>query len=104
MEFPSGAVPLNSHFYIERPAVEASAYAELERPGSLIRIRAPKGMGKRSLLLRLLDHANTCDYSQVNIDFQAVCTRESRSTAWVFKKIFSLFRSLLIECSVKNID
>ena len=72
MEFPSGAVPLQSNLYIERPSIEGQAYAELERPGSLIRIRAPKGMGKRSLLLRLLHHAKTQNYQQVSIDFQSV--------------------------------
>jgi len=72
VEFPSGAVPIHSQFYVERPCVEAQAYAELERPGSLIRIRAPKGMGKRSLLLRLLNHAKEQQYRQVSIDFQSV--------------------------------
>ncbi|HSM83495.1 MAG TPA: AAA-like domain-containing protein [Nodosilinea sp.] len=57
LELPSGPVPLNSPFYIERPPLEAQAQAELLKPGSLIRLKAPRQMGKTSLLRRLLAQA-----------------------------------------------
>ncbi len=41
LEFPGGPVPLESPFYIERPPIEQLAYAEVEQPGSLIRIKPP---------------------------------------------------------------
>ncbi len=56
-ELPNGPVPLNSPFYIERPPLEAQAQAELLRSGSLIRLKAPRQMGKTSLLRRLLAQA-----------------------------------------------
>jgi len=55
-ELPNGPVPLNSPFYIERPPLETQAKAALLKPGSLIRLKAPRQMGKTSLLRRLLAH------------------------------------------------
>jgi predicted AAA+ superfamily ATPase len=43
---PGDPLPFNSCFYIERPPIESDAYAELLKPGSLIRIKAPRQMGK----------------------------------------------------------
>ncbi|MBO3463664.1 AAA-like domain-containing protein [Aetokthonos hydrillicola Thurmond2011] len=58
LEIPSGsAVPLESLFYIERPPIEERAYTEICKPGSLIRIKAPKQMGKTSLMHRILAYA-----------------------------------------------
>jgi hypothetical protein len=56
-ELPNGPVPLRSPLYIDRPPLEALAKAELLKPGSLIRLKAPRLMGKTSLLRRLLAHA-----------------------------------------------
>jgi GGDEF domain-containing protein len=70
LEFPSGPVSLNSKFYIPRPPSEELAYAEIEQPGSAICIKAPKKMGKSSLILRILDHASNLGYHTVNLDFQ----------------------------------
>jgi hypothetical protein len=68
--FPGGPVPLGSQFYIERPPIEQLAYAEVEQPGSLIRIRAPRAMGKSSLLQRVLAHAEAGGCQIVHLDFQ----------------------------------
>ncbi|MEC4818990.1 MAG: AAA-like domain-containing protein, partial [Scytonema sp. PMC 1069.18] len=57
LEVPGGPVPLNSLFYIERPPIEERAYAEISKPGSLIRIKAPRQMGKTSLMHRILAYA-----------------------------------------------
>ncbi|MGK7925724.1 MAG: AAA-like domain-containing protein [Spirulina sp.] len=54
---PEGPVPLTSPFYIERSRLEQQCYAELKRPGALLRLKAPGQMGKTSLLHRLLHHA-----------------------------------------------
>ncbi len=55
-ELPNGPVPLQSKFYIERPPLETQAKIELLKPGSLIRLKAPRQMGKTSLLRRLVAH------------------------------------------------
>lgn len=54
LEFPEGPVSLNSPFYVERNPAEADCYEALAQPGALICIKAPKQMGKTSLLNRLL--------------------------------------------------
>jgi hypothetical protein len=70
LEFPSGCVPLDSPLYIERPPVEELVFAEIKQPGSALRIRAPKNMGKSSLLVRILASAGAQGYRTVFIDFQ----------------------------------
>ncbi|GAB1543513.1 hypothetical protein NUACC21_61880 [Scytonema sp. NUACC21] len=57
LDIPGGSVPLNSFFYIKRPPIEELTYSEISKPGSLIRIKAPKQMGKTSLMQRMLAHA-----------------------------------------------
>jgi diguanylate cyclase (GGDEF)-like protein len=69
---PGDPLPFNSRFYIERPPIESDAYAELLKPGSLIRIKAPRHMGKSSLMLQLINQAQTQEYSIVTIDFKLV--------------------------------
>lgn len=70
LEFPSGPVSLNSRFYIPRPPIEELAYAEMAESGSLICIKAPKKMGKSSLILRLLARANNQGFRTVTLNFQ----------------------------------
>ncbi|HAZ44591.1 MAG TPA: diguanylate cyclase [Cyanobacteria bacterium UBA11369] len=69
VEFPSGPVPLESNLYIERSPIEQLIYQEISKPGSVIRIKAPKQMGKSSLLLRLLHQAEQLNYRTAYIDF-----------------------------------
>jgi hypothetical protein len=70
--FPNGAIPLDSSFYIERSPIEERIYAEIEKPGALVRIKAPQEMGKTSLLLRVLDYAELLRYRTVNLNLQQV--------------------------------
>ena len=47
-EQPEGQVSLDSAFYVERPPIEADCYETILQPGALIRIKAPRQMGKTS--------------------------------------------------------
>lgn len=69
LEFPVGQVPLTSDFYIERPPTEERCYQEILQPGALIRIKAPRQMGKTSLMARILDEARKHDYQTVPLNF-----------------------------------
>ncbi len=69
-EFPDSPIPPNSPFYIPRSPIEELAEAEITEPGSVIRIIAPRKMGKSSLMLRLLDHAAQKSYQTVNLDLR----------------------------------
>ncbi len=51
--YPDGPLPVDSPLYVERPPIEELVYREVTQPGCVIRIRAPRQMGKSSLVLRL---------------------------------------------------
>lgn len=63
-------MPLNSPLYIRRPPVEELACDGIAHPGYVIRIRAPKQMGKSSLLSRVITHAKAQAYETVYIDLR----------------------------------
>lgn len=70
LELPGGPVPLDSAFYIERPPIEERAYKAISQPGNLIRIHAPRQMGKTSLMARILHQAREQGYRTVTLNFQ----------------------------------
>ncbi len=46
---------------MERPPLEANCYETVLKPGALIRIKAPRQMGKTSLMSRILLHASSAE-------------------------------------------
>ena len=68
LESFDGQVSLNSSFYIERLNIESNCYQTILEPGALIRIKAPKKMGKTSLMSRILNHGVQQGYQKVSID------------------------------------
>jgi diguanylate cyclase (GGDEF)-like protein len=70
IDLPGEPEPLDSPFYIARPPTEEIIYKEIHKPGSVIRIRAPRKMGKTSIVLRLMHHARNSGYRTVYLDFQ----------------------------------
>lgn len=71
LEELGGQVPLDSPFYIPRPPIEERCYEAIIKPGALIRVKAPRQMGKSSLMLRILDRANQQGYQSVWLNLQA---------------------------------
>ena len=69
LEQPTGTVPLDSHYYIERKD-DKRCYQNLSSRYSLIRIKAPRQYGKTSLLARLILEAKKQEYSVVSFNFQ----------------------------------
>jgi hypothetical protein len=72
LEFPDGPVKLTSVFYCDRPPIEARCYDMITQPGALIRIRAPRQMGKTSLLHRILNQGKHLGYRTVLLNLQLV--------------------------------
>jgi hypothetical protein len=72
LPFPEGALALDSPLYIERDGVEALCYEMVLKPGALIRIKAPKLMGKTSLLTRLLSYAANHNCQAVYVDLSCI--------------------------------
>lgn len=69
-ELPQGQVRLDSSLYVERIPYEAQCYREIGQPGTLIRIKAPRQMGKTSLMSRILYQAREQGYHTVPLSFQ----------------------------------
>lgn len=70
LEFPSGSVPLHSLFYIERSPIETQCWAEVSKPGSLIRIRASRRTGKTSLMHRIVAYAKQIGLKTATLNLQ----------------------------------
>lgn len=68
LELPNTPVPLNSALYIQRPPTESQAFEEVVKSGALIRIKAPRHMGKTSLVMRILAHAQSRGYRAVRLN------------------------------------
>lgn len=77
--FPGGSEPLNSRFYLERSSVESRCYTAIKESGALIRIKAPKQIGKTSLLKRIKAEARKNGYSTVYLNFSLIDTSKFNS-------------------------
>jgi AAA-like domain len=68
--------PVASPFYVQRKSIEnpeyleARCYEEIQKPGSLTRIKAPEQMGKTWLLEKVLGFARENGYQTVKLDFR----------------------------------
>jgi hypothetical protein len=80
--FPSGPLAIASPFYIPRPPIESQVCEEIDKPGALVRVKAPKEMGKTSLLLRALHYGEQSGYRTVYLNLeqldQAICADLNR--------------------------
>jgi len=90
-ELPSGQVRLASAFYVERVPYETQCYKEILQPGSLIRIKAPRQMGKTSLMARILYQAREQGYRTVPLSLQhadtGIFTNLNQLLQWLCAKI-----------------
>ncbi|VXD15532.1 conserved hypothetical protein [Planktothrix serta PCC 8927] len=80
LESPEGQVPLNSIFYIERSSSELICYQEIQHQGTLLRIKAPRKMGKTSLMARILDYAQQQNYHPVRLSLHLASSLVFNST------------------------
>lgn len=74
-EMPEGQVNLSSVFYIERPPIEVRCQETILQPGALLRIKAPRQMGKTSLMSRVLHYASKQGYYTVPLSMQLADAR-----------------------------
>jgi hypothetical protein len=102
LEYPTGSVPLDSPFYISRPQDFLCCQSILQ-PHFLLQIKAPRQMGKTSLMMRILSQAKTAGYPSVIINFQ----QADRSILSDLQKLLRWFcinisRQLHQECSLEE--
>ena len=65
---PSSPPRAEQDIYIERPPIEARCYQEIVNPGALIRIKAPKLMGKTLLIRKIIAHGAKQGYGQIYLN------------------------------------
>lgn len=90
IEVPTGVVPLDSPFYIER-AADAQLRGQLRKLGTLTTIRGARQTGKTSLLVRGVDYAGKRDALIIHLDFQQV------SSSLLLSDMDDFFRNLVFE-------
>jgi hypothetical protein len=72
LKYPEGEVEIDSPLYIDPPPVEQRCYKEMSYTGSLIRIKAPRQMGKSSLMTRILHQAEIQGDVTVCVNLQGI--------------------------------
>ena len=70
LEEPEGQIAISSKFYTMRSPIEQDCCETILRSGALIRIKAPRQMGKSSLLMRTLAYAKYKDCQVAHLYFQ----------------------------------
>ena len=70
LDLPTDSVPLGSPLYIQREPLESRCYEAILQAGALIRIKAPRQMGKTSLTHRIVAHAPA--YQSATLNFQQI--------------------------------
>ena len=63
-----GILEIGSSYYIDRDPIQSECCQKILRPGALIRIKAPRYMGKSSLIERILDRAQKENYKIVSLN------------------------------------
>jgi len=71
--------------YVKRPQIEQQCDEELQRPGSLIRIKAPHLMGKTSLIAKVLNQAKKRGYRTAYLTLQMANAENFEDLAQLLK-------------------
>ena len=90
LELPSGTMPLDSAFYIRREPWDTRCLQEIEHRGGLVRVKAPRQMGKTSLLARIRDRAAELGYRTVTLDFLETDERTFMDSSLFLKRLCAL--------------
>lgn len=102
-ELPEGQVELASRLYVQRPPIEDRCFEAIAKPGALIRIKAPRQMGKTSLMARILHQAEQQGDCTVALSFE-LASQQSFSDPDRFMKWFcaSVCRELKIPVKIQD--
>lgn len=90
--FPEGSEPLNSPYYIQPHHCQYLWNNEIQKPGALIRIKAPKQMGKTSLLKRIIAQAKNDNYYAVELDLSQIDTQQLSNISNFFRGFYAYFK------------
>jgi AAA domain-containing protein len=98
LEAPGGAVPLDSPYYIRRPADDVFQDAIVKR-AAIVLVKGPRQVGKSSLLARALEHARRTGAVVAFTDVQALGSDDLRSPAAFYQ---ALARSIAEQLGFKS--
>ncbi len=93
LPLPGCVEPLNSPYYIERNNCESRCYQEITKPGSLIRIKAPKQMGKTSLIKRITRESENINYHVVQLNFSIITQQKLTNIDSFLRGFYAYFQS-----------
>ncbi|NET55128.1 MAG: hypothetical protein F6K47_02675 [Symploca sp. SIO2E6] len=86
-----GKSALDAQLYVERPPIEADCYQGILQPGALIRIKAPKQMGKTWLMDKILHQAASQGYQAVPLNLlqaeQGVMAHLDKFLRWLCTRV-----------------
>lgn len=86
LEFPNGTMDPESRFYIEREG-DALCQADVARQGVTITIKAPRQLGKSSLLVRTMQCATAAGKAVAFLDFQLLDCETLKSPEAFFRNL-----------------
>lgn len=89
-EYPSGTVPEDSPFYIQREPQESRWYRQIEQAGALVRIKAPRQMGKTSLGARICNYAEQLGHRTAFLSLQEIDERNLQDSGQFLQNVCSL--------------
>ncbi|EGJ29415.1 MULTISPECIES: AAA-like domain-containing protein [Moorena] len=75
----------SSLIYVQRPPIEQSCYQALLGPGALVRIKAPRLMGKTLLMVRMLDQLAEKGYRKAYVNFHLAHSNDLTDVDRLFK-------------------
>lgn len=82
----NGQLSIDSPFYVYRPPIETLCYESLLQPGALVRVKAPRQMGKTSLVSRVLtqlrEHRHRTTIISLQLADASVLTNLRRFLQW----------------------
>ncbi len=87
LTFPDKPEKADSYFYIDRKPIESKCFHQLSEAGSLLRIAAPKQMGKTSLLNKIIAKGKQQHYHTVSLDLRLMETKKL-ADATIFLRSF----------------
>ena len=93
--FPDRPEPINSPYYIARDCIESKCYAKLEEPGALLRVKAPKQMGKTSLIKRIIADAHQKNYQTVYLNIGLIDTDKFINSYSFLRSFYTYFQQKL---------
>jgi AAA-like domain/TIR domain len=102
LELPGGTMPLASEFYVAREPWDVRCCQEIEKKAGLVRIKAPRQMGKTSLLVRIRNHAAEKGFRTIALDFLETDETTFESSS-IFLKRFCILVSRQLGISLRKV-